>query len=148
MKAPCTSRSPRTDPAAIQGFVAGSVSTDPGDLGQLRFRQPASTAPGWVIFYDAAADGSNGIIQATMVRVQFAAATPAPRILEVTTSPRLRTLEGGWLELPQGEGKVVFSVKATNAQRVRFVLTPTGTDVADYAKLLGEDRTPADGFTL
>jgi hypothetical protein len=28
------------------------------------------------------------------------------------------------------------------------VLTPTGTDVADYAKLLGEDRTPADGFTL
>ena len=67
----------------------------------------------------------------------------------MTTSPRLRTLEGGfWLELPQGEGKVVFSVKATNAQRVRFVLTPTGTDVGRYARLLGEDRTPADGFTL
>ena len=67
----------------------------------------------------------------------------------MTTSPRLRTLEGGfWLELPPGEGKVMFSVKATNAERVRFVLTPTGTDVADYAKLLGEDRTPQDGFTL
>jgi hypothetical protein len=132
-----------------EGFVDGSASTQRDDLGQLRFRQPASTAPGWVIFYDAAADGSNGIIQATMVRVQFAAATPAPRILEVTTSPRLRTLEGGfWLELPQGEGKVVFSVKASNAERVRFVLTPTGTDVADDAKLLGEDRTPQDGFTL
>ena len=102
-----------------------------------------------MIFYDAAADGSNGIIQATAVRVQFAAATPAPRILEVTTSPRLRTLEGGfWLELPQGEGTVVFSVKATHAQRVRFVLTPTGTETAPYAKLLGEDRTPDDGFTL
>jgi hypothetical protein len=132
-----------------EGFVDGKLSKQPGDLGQLRFRQPAGTAPGWVTFYDASSDGSNGILQATMVRVQFAAATPAPRILEVTTSPRLRTLEGGfWLELPQGEGKVVFSVKATNAQRVRFVLTPTGTDVGRYARLLGEDRTPADGFTL
>jgi hypothetical protein len=131
-----------------EGFVDGSASTQPGDLGTLRFRQPASTAPGWVVFYDAAADGSNGIIQATMVRVQFAA-TPAPRILEVTTSPRLRTLEGGfWLELPQGEGKVVFSVKATDTQRVRFVLTPTGTETGPYGRLLGEDRTPADGFTL
>jgi hypothetical protein len=132
-----------------EGFVDGSASTQRGDLGQLRFRQPTGTAPGWVIFYDAAADGSNGIIQATMVRVQFAAATPAPRILEVTTSPRLRTLEGGfWLELPQGEGKVVFSVKASNAQRVRFVLTPTGTDTGPYGELLGEDRDPSDGFTL
>jgi hypothetical protein len=132
-----------------EGFVDGSASTQRGDLGQLRFRQPASTAPGWVTFYDAAADGSNGIIQATMVRVRFAAATPAPRILEVTTSPRLRTLEGGfWLELPQGEGKVVFSVKASNAQRVRFVLTPTGTETGPYGELLGEDRDPSDGFTL
>jgi hypothetical protein len=131
-----------------QGFVDGRASTRPGDLGQLRFRQPASTAPGWVIFYDAAADGSNGIVQATMVRVQFAAASPAPSILEVTTSPRLRTLEGGWLELPPGEGKVVFSVKATNAQRVRFTLTPTGNETGPYGKLLGEDRDPSDGFTL
>jgi hypothetical protein len=131
-----------------QGFVDGSATTKPGDLGQLRFRQPASTGPGWLVFYDAAADGSNGIIQATMVRVQFAAATPAPGILQVTTSPRLRTLEGGWLELPQGAGTVVLSVNASNAQRVRFALTPTGTEMANYAKLLGEDRTPADGFSI
>jgi hypothetical protein len=131
-----------------QGFVDGSASTQPGDLGQLRFRQPVGTAPGWVVFYGAANDGSNGIIQATMVRVQFTAATPAPRILAVTTSPRLRTLEGGWLELPPGPGTVTISVKATNAQRVRFTLTPTGTGVADYAKLLGEDRTPEDGFSV
>jgi hypothetical protein len=131
-----------------QGLVDGRASTRPGDLGQLRFRQPASTAPGWVIFYDAAADGSNGIIQATMVRVRFAAATPAPRILEVTTSPRLRTLEGGWLELPPGPGTVVLSVKATHTQRMRFVLTPTGTETGPYGRLLGEDRDPRDGFTL
>jgi len=83
-----------------------------------------------------------------MVRVRFAAATPAPRILGVTTSPRLRTLEGGWLELPEGAGTVLLTVNATNAQRVRFTLTPTGTEVADYAEFLGEDRTPADGFHL
>jgi hypothetical protein len=131
------------------GYVDGSASTRPGDLGTLSFRQPASTAPGWLIFYDAAADRSNGIIQATVVRVQFAAAAPAPRILEVTTSPRLRSLEfGGWLELPPGAGTVVISVKATNAQQVRFTLTPTGTEVADLAQLLGEDRNPADGFSL
>jgi hypothetical protein len=131
-----------------QGFVDGTARTRPGDLGQLRFRQPAGSGPGWVTFYDAAADGSNGIVQATMVRVRFTAAIPAPRILQVTTSPRLRTLEGGWLELPQGAGTVVLSVNASNAQRVRFTLTPTGTEVADYTKVLGEDRTPADGFRL
>jgi hypothetical protein len=130
-----------------EGLVDGRTSTRPGDLGTLRFRQPASTGPGWVTFYDASSDGSNRILQATMVRVQFAAATPAPRILEVTTTPRLRNLEG-WLELPQGAGKVVLSVKATNAQRVRFTLTPTGTETGPYGKLLGEDRTPADGFSL
>jgi hypothetical protein len=130
-----------------EGFVDGSATTRPGDLGQLQFRQPTGTAPGWVIFYDAANDGSNGIIQATVVRVQFAAAIPAPRILEVTTSPRLRNLEG-WLELPPGAGTVVFSVKASHTQRVRFTLTPTGTEVADLARLLGEDRTPQDGFSL
>jgi hypothetical protein len=142
---------PGRDLVLGQGFVDGRASTQPGDLGTLRFRQPASTGPGpgWVTFYDAAADGSNRIIQATMVRVRFAAATPAPRILAVTTSPRLRTLEGGfWLELPPGEGKVVFSVKASNAQRVRFTLTPTGTEMGPYAQLLGEDRTPQDGFHL
>ena len=130
-----------------EGFVDGRSSTRPGDLGTLSFRQPAGTAPGWAIFYDASSDGSNGIIEATVVRVQFAAATPAPRILEVTTSPTLRNLEG-WLELPQGAGTVVVSVKATNTQRVRFTLTPTGTEVGDLTQLLGEDRTPADGFSL
>jgi hypothetical protein len=130
-----------------EGLVDGSASTRPGDLGQLRFRQPASTAPGWVIFYDAAADGSGGILQATMVRVQFAVPAPAPHVLAVTTSPSLRDI-GGWLELPKGPGTVRFSVKANHTERVRFALTPTGTGTAPYARLLGEDRDPRDGFTL
>jgi hypothetical protein len=130
-----------------EGLVDGSASTQPGDLGQLRFRQPAGTAPGWVIFYDAAADGSNRIVQATMVRVRFAVPTPAPRVLAVTTSPTLRDV-GGWLELPKGPGTVRFTVRASNTDRVRFVLTPTGTETAPYAKLLGEDHDARDGFTL
>jgi Immunoglobulin-like domain of bacterial spore germination len=143
-----TQDQPGRDLLLGQGFVDGSASTQPGDLGTLRFRQPAGTGPGWVIFYDAGAATGGGIVQATAVRVQFAAATPAPRILEVTTNPRLRTLEGGWLELPPGAGTVVLSVTATHAQRVRFTLTPTGTETGPYAKLLGEDRTPEDGFRL
>jgi hypothetical protein len=130
-----------------EGVVDGRASTRPGDLGTLRFRQPATAGPGWVSFYDAANDGSNGIVQATMVRVQFTTASPAPRILEVTTTPRLRNLEG-WLELPPGAGKVVLSVKATHAQQVRFTLTPTGTETGPYGQLLGEDRNPSDGFHL
>ena len=139
---------PGRDLVLGQGFVNGSASTQPGDLGTLRFRQPASSGPGWVVFYDASADGSNGIIQATAVRVQFAAATPAPRILEVTTSPRLRTLEGGWLKLPRGAGKVVVSVNASHAQQVRFTLTPTGNETGPYGRVLGEDRDASDGFRL
>ncbi|HEU4397892.1 MAG TPA: hypothetical protein VFU54_08680 [Actinomycetota bacterium] len=139
---------PGRDLVLGQGFVDGSASTQPGDLGQLRFRQPAGTGPGWVIFYDESAATGGGIVQATAVRVQFAAATPAPRILQVTTSPRLRILEGGWLELPPGAGTVVLSVTATHARRVRFVLTPTGTGTGPYGRLLGEDRDPGDGFRL
>jgi hypothetical protein len=139
---------PGRDLVLGQGFVDGSASTQPGDLGQLRFRQPVGTGPGWVIFYDESAATGGGIVQATAVRVQFAAATPAPRILQVTTSPRLRTLEGGWLELPPGAGTVVLSVTATHARRVRFVLTPTGTGTGPYGRLLGEDRDPSDGFRL
>jgi hypothetical protein len=139
---------PGRDQVLGQGFVTGGGNAPGSFRGQIGFRQPTSTAPGWVIFSEDSSDGSGGLIQAAAVRVQFNVATPAPRILAVTTSPRLRTLEGGWLELPPGPGTVVVSVKATNAQRVRFTLTPTGTEVADYAQLLGEDRTPADGFTL
>jgi hypothetical protein len=132
-----------------EGFLTGGGDRPGGFRGQINFRQPTSSTAGWVIFYEAAADGSKAPIQAAATRVQFAAATPAPRILEVTTSPRLRALEGGsWLELPSGPGTVAFSVKATNAQRVRFVLTPTGTGTGPYAELLGEDRDPRDGFTL
>jgi hypothetical protein len=55
--------------------------------GDVRFRQPTGGGVGWVIFYEESSAGGGGILQATAVRVQFA--TPAPRILAVTTSRRL-----------------------------------------------------------
>jgi hypothetical protein len=71
---------------------------------------------------------------------------PAPRILSVTTTPTLPT-EGGFLRLPAGAGKVLFRVQTVNnTQRVRFLLSPTGTDTA--ARLLGEDTNGRDGWTL
>jgi hypothetical protein len=138
---------PGRDLVLGEGLVDGRASTRPGDLGQLRFRQPASAAPGWAIFYDESTATGGGILQATMVRVRFAVPAPAPRILAVTTSPTLRDVEG-WLELPKGPGTVRFTVKATHTQQVRFTLTPTGTGMGPYAKLLGEDRDGRDGFTL
>ena len=47
----------------------------------------------------------------------------------MTTTPTLPT-QGGFLRLPAGAGKVVFQVRAVNTQRVRFFLSPTGTDTA------------------
>jgi hypothetical protein len=97
---------PGRDQVLGQGFVTGGGNAPGSFRGQIGFRQPTSTAPGWIIFSEDSSDGSGGLIQAAAVRVQFNVATPAPRILAVTTSPRLRTLEGGWLELPpEGAGR-------------------------------------------
>jgi hypothetical protein len=68
-----------------------------------------------------------------------------PRIMSVTTIPALPR-EGGFLRLPAGAGKVLFRVQAVNTQRVRFLLSPTGTDTS--ARLLGEDTNGSDGWTL
>jgi hypothetical protein len=71
---------------------------------------------------------------------------PAPRILSVTITPTLPR-EGGFLRLPAGAGKVLFRVQTVNnTQRVRFFLSPTGTDTS--ARLLGEDTNGRDGWTL
>jgi hypothetical protein len=89
--------------------------------------------------------GANGTHPAsTMVGLYHP--EPAPRILSVTTSPTLPKV-GGFLRLPAGAGKVLFRVQTVNnTQRVRFYLSPTGTDTS--ARLLGEDTIGGDGWTL
>jgi Immunoglobulin-like domain of bacterial spore germination len=137
---------PGRDLVLGEGFVTGGGNAPGSFRGQIAFRRPTA-ATGWVVLYEESAATGGGILQATMVRVRFAVPAPAPRVLAVTTSPTLRDLDG-WLELPKGPGTVRFSVKADHTERVRFTLTPTGTGTGDYARLLGEDRDPRDGFTL
>ena len=72
---------PGRDLVLGQGFLTGLG-------GKVSFRQPTGDAPGWVIFYEESAATGGGILQATAVRVRFAAASPAPRITAVTFTPR------------------------------------------------------------
>lgn len=137
---------PGRDLVLGEGFVTGGGDAPGAFRGQIGFRQP-SGATGWVILYEDSAATSGKVLQATMVRVRFAVPAPAPRVVAVTTNPSLRDV-GGWLELPKGSGTVRFSVRADHTERVRFVLTPTGTGTGPYGRLLGEDRDPRDGFTL
>jgi hypothetical protein len=138
---------PGRDLVLGEGVVTGG-GTEPGSFrSQISFREPTATT-GWVILYEESAATGGGILQATMVRVRFTVPTPAPRVLAVTTSPTLRNIGGGWLELPKGPGTVRFTVRASNTDRVRFVLTPTGTETGPYGELLGEDHDARDGFTL
>jgi hypothetical protein len=80
-------------------------------------------------------------------RIGISHPAPLPRVLSVTTVPALPQ-EGGFLRLPDGAGTLVFRVRAVNAQRVRFYLSPTGTGAAELAELLGEDANGRDGWTL
>jgi hypothetical protein len=90
--------------------------------------------------------GANGTHSAdAMLGLYHRDPAPAPRILSVTTIPTLPT-EGGFLRLPAGPGTLVFRVRAVNTQKVRFYLTPTGTNTS--ARLLGEDTNGRDGWTL
>jgi hypothetical protein len=92
-----------------------------------------------------AAIGANGA-SSPWVTLGLHHPDPAPRVLSVTTSPALRR-KGGFLRLPAGAGKVLFQVQTVNyTQRVRFFLSPTGTDTT--ARLLGEDTNSSDGWTL
>jgi hypothetical protein len=63
----------------------------------------------------------------------------------VTTSPPLPSRDG-WLQL-SGAGTVTFHAQVLNAQRVRFYLSPTGTNGFALAKLLGDDTNGRDGWT-
>jgi hypothetical protein len=91
-----------------------------------------------------AAVGANGTVS-PWVTLGLHHPDPVARILSVTTTPALPR-EGGFLRLPAGAGTLLFQVRAVNTQRVRFFLSPTGTDTA--ARLLGEDTNGGDGWSL
>jgi hypothetical protein len=72
--------------------------------------------------------------------------TARPRILSVTTTPTLPK-QGNFLRLPAGAGTLTLHVRAVNTQRVRFYLTPTGTEMFNENQLIGQDTNGRDGWT-
>src|SRR5215211_389905 len=146
MKAPCTSRSPRTDPAAIQGFVAG---------------RPAPTPATWASSGSASRPAPRPAGRSSTTRLPTAAmgssrppwwdpnrrrhpGPPDPQGDDQSQAAQ----PGGRLAgaPPGGHGGVLGHCHP--CQRVRFVLALTGNETGPYAQLLGEDRDPRDGFTL
>lgn len=71
----------------------------------------------------------------------------APVIKAVSSEPELKT-DGNFKVLPPGAGKLVIRLEADNTERVRFLLTPTGTDTAPLTKTLGEDTDGKDGWSF
>jgi len=68
---------------------------------------------------------------------------PAPPvgITAITVTPS--RIEAGWHIIA---GSATLFVQATGAEKVKFFVTPTGTN--QPPRLLGMDATPADGWTL
>jgi hypothetical protein len=65
------------------------------------------------------------------------APSPAPTITEVRIDPAL-SQQGGFYALPAGAGQVRLMAAADNADRVRYLLVPTGTGTRDLAKQIGD----------
>jgi hypothetical protein len=127
-----------------RSFVNGGATELAPFQGRIAFSTPSADA-GWLIF--SGDSGGGGIFEATAVRVRFvSSARPAPRILGVRTTPALAA-SAGFLEL-SGSGTVVIRVDARNAERVRFLLAPSGTGSRPYAKPLGTDWDGRDGWSF
>jgi hypothetical protein len=74
-------------------------------------------------------------------------APPRPRIVGFGSEPVLPT-DGGFWKLPAGAGILTLVTDAPNATKVEFLLTPTGTDVADLAVRIGQDTNGRDGWLV
>lgn len=120
----------------VAGTIAGGVW-----LGLRSDQQPAVTAP---------TSPQPTTPQATIPQPSSPQPTtkPAsPRILSVTTTPVLPN-DGFWLRLPAGAGTVTFRVRAVNTTKVRFYVTPTGTEMFNENQLIGQDTNGRDGWSV
>jgi hypothetical protein len=127
-----------------KGFVNGGATELAPFRGPISFQRPAGDA-GWVVFSgDTGAD--TGIMSATAVRIRFGAATAAPRIRGVRTTPA--PIGSANVVMLTGSGTLTVRVDAINARDVRFLLVPSGTGNRPNAKLLGVDSDGGNGWTL
>jgi hypothetical protein len=116
-------------------------SDSPNVADEVAFRRPSGPTGSVVLTTASGRDGE--VWASTVVRVRFASAQ-SPQIQAVRTSPTL-VERGGWLQLPS---VVTFRVTATGADRVRLVLTATGTEMAWGAQVVAQDTTAGDGLRL
>ena len=64
----------------------------------------------------------------------------------VWTTPQL-PCDAGWCTLSPPVGTVTLHAAVSGATSVQFLLVPTGTATADYARSIGLDRDGRDGWT-
>jgi hypothetical protein len=74
------------------------------------------------------------------------APAPRPRIFGFGSEP-VYPQEGGFWQLPAGPGLAILITDASYANKVEFLLTPTGTGAAGHAVSLGVDTNGRDGYT-
>jgi hypothetical protein len=125
------------------GFVTGGGDQLGPFSGQITFNQPDGGS-GWIIFTELSA--VNGEVNlATSVQVSYPGRAAPPAVNEVrSTLP----VQDDWLQLPAGAGTVTFTVQTSATDQLEFHLTPTGTETAPLAKLLGTGTKAGDEFTF
>jgi Immunoglobulin-like domain of bacterial spore germination len=127
------------------GFVTGGGDQLAPFSGQITFNQPDGGS-GWILFTELSA--ANGdVILATSVQVGYAGKAAPPAVNDVHWDPTL-PVQDGWLQLPAGAGTVTFTVQTSATDQLEFYLTPTGTETAPLAKLLGTGTKSGDAFTF
>lgn len=118
-------------------ILGGSMGWGPF-AGKVSFTS-AGAGTGWLAVTTQSAK-TGATAAATVVPVVFAdhAAAPAIGSVRVTSGQPVRD---GALTLPEGTGRVTLAVRTTNAGQVLIYLTPTGTDTASLARLIGAGTT-------
>lgn len=133
-----------------RGFVTGGGDAMRPFEGEIPFAPPSS-ATGWVVFTEeSAADGSTSraaVVPVEMTHDPGCPEMPPPFPESPTWNPEV-VLEDGWLRLPPGAGTLTVTVRATDADEVDLVLTPTGTGTEPFTEVV-DTSTGSDGvFTV
>jgi hypothetical protein len=139
------------DVAAACTFGASDAQVEPA--GTNRF-QVSQTSTGQRVIVDLAQPLGPGTIWVVTSVTPLGDAgstltvpSPAPSITEVRIDLALPQ-EGAFYTLPAGAGQVRLMTAADNANRVRYLLVPTGTSTRDLAEQIGDaTRSEAKGRT-
>lgn len=118
-------------------ILGGSTGMGPF-TGKVSFTSPAA-GTGWLAVTTQSAK-TGAIAAATVVPVVFADHAAAPSITSVLVTSG-QPVQDGALTLSEGSGRVTFAIRTKNAGQVLIYLTPTGTNTASLARLIGAGTT-------